>query len=104
MNFVVNYAWDEEYTADEMDNEHDLEDFEHVLLNNDRVFEEQIDEIQEINELKVWAVKSRCPRKHLDALLKILKRRLTSEIPICSSTFLHTSGAKYKVTEMLDAD
>lgn len=65
---------------------------------------EQIDEVPEVNELRVWAVESRCPALHLDKLLKILKRRLIPQIPQCSKTLLFTSAAQYKVDSIFDAD
>lgn len=103
----------EDFAADEWDGFFDHEEFADVNHENDesgvddedaRYDGELIDEVPEVNELRVWAVESRCPAIHLDKLLKILKRRLIPQIPQSSKTLLFTSAAQYKVDTILDAD
>lgn len=57
----------------------------------------------EVNELRTWAIESGIPKKHLDKLLSILKKRLLPDIPACSKTFLFTTSAKYNIETMLDS-
>lgn len=91
----------EDYMHNEGDGVHDLEnDLNNYLQNCDH----SVDEEPEISELRVWAVITRIPRKHLDSLLKILQKRLLPSIPISSYTLLHTSSAQYTVDVMIDTD
>lgn len=54
-----------------------------------------IDEEDDIIALKKWAILSKTPKIYLDALLKILRRKLLPSLPKCSKTFLKTTQAKY---------
>ncbi|KAJ8672608.1 hypothetical protein QAD02_003867 [Eretmocerus hayati] len=58
----------------------------------------------EVQELRLWAVKNRIAMCHTDELLHILRRRVLPELPACSKTFLDTSSACYVIEEMIDTD
>lgn len=79
-----------------------LSDTEEEYL--DQIIEVAEDEPQEIKDLRLMAVTRGMEQKTVDEMLKILRRRLLTELPKSAKTFLGTSSANYDIKEMLDSD
>jgi len=69
------------------------------LSEDDQYNEEDIEEFNEIEELRQWAIKSNIKHTHLDSLLQILRRRMLPELPKSSKTFLKTTSAEYEIKQ-----
>ena len=62
-----------------------------------------INEAEEVQDLRRWAVKTRIPRVHLDSLLKILNKRPLLNVPSSHKTFLKTTAARYTIESIKDS-
>lgn len=54
----------------------------------------------EIKELQAWVVSTGTPHKHMDALLKILRKRLLPNLPKSTRTFLKCNIKNYDIIPM----
>uniref|UniRef100_A0ABD2W7Y1 Uncharacterized protein n=1 Tax=Trichogramma kaykai TaxID=54128 RepID=A0ABD2W7Y1_9HYME len=60
--------------------------------------------LDEISQLRIWAVECKIPKKHLDSLLKILKAKVLPDLPKCSKTFLNTCKSLYTIETMVGSN
>ncbi|XP_043467986.1 uncharacterized protein LOC122502137 [Leptopilina heterotoma] len=58
----------------------------------------------DILRLRTWAIEEKIDQNKLDKLLHILRRRLLTDLPKSSKTFLKTTEAKYEIEKMNDAE
>lgn len=61
-------------------------------------------QVQEIEELRQWAIDINISHEHLDQLLMILRRRVLTDLPKSAKTLLQTSSAQYNIIEMEDGN
>jgi hypothetical protein len=54
-------------------------------------------DVGEVEELRQWAITADIKHTHLNALLRILRKRLLPQLPKSSKTFLQTASAQYKI-------
>ncbi|XP_046626161.1 uncharacterized protein LOC124307957 [Neodiprion virginianus] len=66
--------------------------------------DDSLNERNEAEEIRKWAIKEHLSHSQLDGLLVILRRRLLPELPKTAKTFLRTSAVAYDIQDMEDYD
>lgn len=84
-------------------NEHRLETAVHYEPVGDEILHPRaVENCNEIEKLRKWAIDCNISHTHLDKLLRILRENLLPDLPKSSKTFLASNCARYFIQDMAD--
>ncbi|XP_012216442.1 putative uncharacterized protein DDB_G0289963 [Linepithema humile] len=80
--------------------EHDQHSDDDQYSNDNQYSDEDIEDFNEIEALREWAIKYNIKHTHLDSLLQILRKKMLPELPKSPKTFLKTTSAEYEIKQL----